>query len=98
MKHEIHRVTGFEKAAPFMLRVQFEDGTSQLIDFRPVLAGEMYGPLANPHLFDSVKLDEEAHTLLWANGTDFDPAILHDWPVRGPELVRLAQSWVAVAT
>src|SRR5712691_11653778 len=98
MQHEIHRVTGFEKVAPFTLRVRCGDGSSQQIDFRPVPAGEMYGPLADPLVFDSVALDEEAHTLLWANGADFDPAILHDWPVRGPELARLAQSWAAVTT
>ena len=38
MSHEIHRVTDVETIAPFTLRVEFEDGTSQVIDFRPVLA------------------------------------------------------------
>jgi len=35
MTHEIHAVTGFEKVAPFTLRVHFEDGTAQTIDFPP---------------------------------------------------------------
>ena len=39
MDHEIHRVVSFEKVAPFTLRVDFEDGISQVIDFRPVLKG-----------------------------------------------------------
>ena len=97
MTHEIHRVTGFEKIAPFTLRVTFENGTSQVIDFRPVLRGELYGRLQDPAFFDQVGLDPEAHTLVWPNGADFDPAILHNWPEEGPELEALAQSWAVPA-
>ena len=96
MLHEIHRVTGFEKVAPFTLRVEFDDRTSQLIDFRPVLAGELYSPLSDARLFDAVRLDKEAHTLVWPNGADFDPAILHNWPEAGPALAALARSWTSV--
>ena len=39
MDHEIHRVVSFEKVAAFTLRVGFDDGVSQVIDFRPVLKG-----------------------------------------------------------
>jgi hypothetical protein len=39
MAHEIYRVNGLQKLAPFTLSVQFNDGTSQTIDFRPVLEG-----------------------------------------------------------
>ncbi len=95
--HEVHRVTGFEKVAPFTLSVHFEDGTRQVIDFRPILAGEIYGPLADPVVFDRVVLDREAQTLVWPNGADFDPAMLHDWPEAGRELAALAQGWLSVA-
>lgn len=73
MSHEIHRVTNVETVAPFTLRVAFEDGTSQVIDFRPVLHGELYGPLQDQAFFDKVRIDPEAHTLVWPNGADFDP-------------------------
>lgn len=96
MSHEIHSVTGFETVAPFTLRVRFEDGSAQVIDFRPVLVGEMFGPLADARLFEQVRLDAEARTLVWPNGADFDPATLHDWPVEGPRLASLAQSWTSV--
>lgn len=46
MKHEIHRATEFSKVRDFTLRVEFADGTQQVIDFRPVLVGEIFGPLA----------------------------------------------------
>ncbi len=96
MAHEIHSVTGFEKVAPFTLRVHFEDGTVQAINFRPVLAGEVFGPLADARVFDQMRLDEEAQTLIWPNGADFDPATLHAWPEEGPRLAALAQYWASV--
>jgi hypothetical protein len=95
MAHEIHRVVSFQKVAPFTLRVQFEDGTSQTIDFRPVLQGELYGPLQEPTLFDQVRIDPEVHTLVWPNGADFDPAILHNWSESGPALKALVEQWVS---
>jgi hypothetical protein len=42
-------------------------------------------------------LDEEAHTLVWPNGADFDPAILQIWPTAGQEIAALARSWEQVA-
>ena len=93
MAHEIYRVFSFEKIAPFTLRIQFDDGTSQTIDFRPVLKGELYGPLQDSTLFDRVRIDPEVHTLVWPNGADFDPAILHNWPESGTALKALAARW-----
>lgn len=98
MSHEIHRVIDVEAVAPFTLRVAFGDGTSQEIDFRPVLQGELYGPLRDQSVFDKVRIDPEAHTLVWPNGADFDPAILHNWPEAGLELEKLAKSWVVSTT
>ena len=95
MSHEIHRVVTFEHVAPFTLRVVFDDGVAQVIDFNPVLEGELYGPLRNPSLFNQVRVDPEAHTLVWPNGADFDPATLHNWPEVGPAMKLLAEKWSA---
>jgi len=97
MAHAIHQVVSFERVAPYTLRVSFEDGTKQVIDFRPVLVGELYGPLNDGAIFDQVRIDEEVHTLVWPNGADFDPALLHDWPDTGQQLAELARSWTAVS-
>lgn len=93
MVHEIHKVTGFEKVGAYTLRIAFEDGTEQVIDFRPVLRGELFGDLIDEALFDQVRLDASINTLVWPNGADFDPAILHDWPQYGSEMARLANTW-----
>ena len=42
MKHPINKVRSVKVVAPFTLRVGFDDATEQTIDFRPVLAGELY--------------------------------------------------------
>ena len=93
MIHPIYRVQSFEIVAPYTLRVQFDDGIWQTINFEPVLAGELYGPLRDLPLFNQVRIDPEVRTLVWPNGADFDPATLHDWPEDGPALIRRAQAW-----
>lgn len=95
MSHEIHRVVSFEHVAPFTLRVSFDDCTAQVIDFSPILEGDLYAPLRDPSLFTQVRLDPEAHTLVWPNGADFDPATLHNWPEAGPAMKRLAKKWAS---
>lgn len=93
MEHPVYRVTAFEIIGPFVLRVRFDDDTQQQIDLRPVLHGELYGPLRDARMFERVTIDAEVHTLVWPNGADFDPATLHDWPVTGPRMVELARRW-----
>ena len=96
MSHPIYRVVGFEIAGPYTLQVEFDDGEKQVIDFRPVLVGELYGPLQDEGLFNQVEIDPEAHTLVWPNGADFDPATLHDWPKYVDEMKRMAKDWALV--
>jgi len=93
MEHLLYRVTAFEIIAPYAVRVTFDDGTAQAIDFQPMLAGQIYGPLRDLALFRQVKLDPEVHTLVWPNGADFDPATLHDWPEHLAGLKALARRW-----
>lgn len=81
MQHELYEVTSFKIVGPFKLYIEFDDGTSQEIDFEPVLRGKLYGPLRDRSLFRQVTLDPEAHTLVWPNGADFDPETLRNWPL-----------------
>lgn len=79
MEHKIYRVISFKPVRPFTLQISFDDGSTKTIDFRPVLTGEIYGPLQDEKFFNQVEIDPEVHTLVWPNGADFDPATLHDW-------------------
>jgi len=93
MEHKIYHVVSFEPVRSFTLQVTFDDGTKQTIDFRPILAGEIYSPLLDEKLFNQVEIDPEVHTLVWPNGADFDPATLHDWPEYLTELMKMAKRW-----
>lgn len=75
---EIIRVTEVNSLGDFVLRLRFNDGTERVIDFEDQLWGEVFEPLKeNPELFRAVKLDEELGTIVWPNGADMDPDVLH---------------------
>ena len=93
MNHPIYRVESFEVIGAYTLKVRFDDNTEQIIDFQPVLAGQMYGPLQELSLFNQVRVDPEVKTLVWPNGADFDPATLHDWPEQIEALKESVQHW-----
>lgn len=97
MNHGIYRVKAFRIVGPYKLRVDFDDGESQTIDFSSVLEGELYGPLRDRDLFEQVRIDPEIHTLVWPNGADFDPATLHDWPEVAAEFEAMARRWAQAA-
>jgi hypothetical protein len=60
VSHPIYRVRAFEIVGPYVLCVVFDDGTARTIDFEPILAGEVFGPLRDPTLFRQVRLDPES--------------------------------------
>jgi hypothetical protein len=93
MQHLVVKVTGFEIIGDYMLRVRFDDGTEQSINFLPVLGGTLFRPLRDKKLFGQVRIDPECHALVWPNGADFDPATLHDWPRYATALAAQAKSW-----
>ncbi len=93
MNHPIYRITSFEHAGPFSLRLHFNDGLARTIDFEPILEGELYGPLRDAAMFAKVTLDPEIHTVVWPCGADFDPATLHDWPEHEAAFRAAAERW-----
>ena len=97
MYHKLYRVTNFEIVGNHTIWVEFDDGTEQVIDFEPILYGEMWGPLRDLALFNQVKLDPVAHTLTWPNGADFDSETLRNWLKYKDELAARVQEWARVA-
>ena len=73
--------------------MKFDDGVTRVIDFKPVLIGELYGALSDPGLFSQVRVDSEVGTLVWPNGADFDPETLHDWPELADEIAEMVRRW-----
>jgi hypothetical protein len=97
MGHAIHRVEQFEIVGPYTLSLTFDDGSQQRIDFRPVLEGEVFGPLQDVRLFNSVELDATFGTIQWPNGADFDPETLHDWPKYRDDLAAMVRGWATTS-
>ena len=91
MKHRICRVDSVEVLEHHRLGVGFDDGTQEKIDLEPILAGKLYGPLRDLGRFEQVRIDPEVHTVVWPNGTDSDPATLHDWPEHEKAMPALAR-------
>lgn len=89
----LHDIVGFEIVAPYKLKIEFDDQTFQTIDFKPVLAGELYEPLMELGFFNQVRLDPEIRNLVWPNGADFDPSDLHDWPEVAEGFAEKAREW-----
>src|SRR5471030_2778857 len=92
MGYAIHRLEHFEVVGPFTLKLRFADQSGQQVDFRQVLEGEVFGPLQDLEVFNTVELDTTFGTLQWPNGADFDPETLHDWPKYCVELAAMARS------
>lgn len=92
--YKLYDVSGFEIVGAYTLRVIFDDGTEQIIDFEPILLGPIFGPLRNQTLFNQVKLDPELGTLVWPTGADIDPTVLHDWPEHVEAIIKRRKQFV----
>lgn len=96
MNHLIFKVISFKIIAPYTLELTFNDGSNKKINFEKVLHGEVYSPLRELDFFNRVCIDSEISIIVWPNGADFDPAILHDWGKYEDELTERAKNWDVV--
>jgi hypothetical protein len=95
MPHKLYRVVDFAITGRYIVWTKFNDGVERTINFEPVLHGEVFGRLRDLTYFNQVRLDEQARTLVWPNGADFDPETLHNWDEK--EMAELGRRWAAVA-
>ncbi len=93
--YDLHDVTAFEIVSDYTLRVWFDDNTEQIINFEPILHGPLFGPLRDLTIFNQVELDQEIGTLVWPNGADIDPTVLHDWPTHADAIIQRRQKQFA---
>jgi hypothetical protein len=61
----------------YRLRVGFSDGTSRDVDLTGELHGPAFEPLADADYFAQVRVDDALGTVVWPNGADLDPLVLH---------------------
>jgi hypothetical protein len=76
-RKRLPRVISVEVLAPYGLRVGFDDGVVREVDLADDLWGPVFEPLKDPLAFANVCVDEELGTVVWPNGADLDPLVLH---------------------
>ncbi len=84
------RVTSVESLEGHRLRLTFNDGVVTEADFSDDLRGPLGEALRDPDYFRRARVDEEARTVVWPNGLDPDPYVLHgDCPPASPSALRV---------
>jgi hypothetical protein len=71
-------VTSVEVVGGRTVRLGFADGSVRVVDLAPFLWGPALERLATDDvLFAAVAVDPIAGTIVWPNGADLDPDVLH---------------------
>jgi hypothetical protein len=78
----------------YRLRVQFDNGSTKVVDLYPHLNGPICKPLRDITYFRSFRVDPDIDTVVWENGADFAPEFLYEigedvseqLPADGPSL------------
>jgi hypothetical protein len=72
------RIVDVEPLEGFTLRLRFSDDSERVVDLESELWGPVFEPLkADISLFREVRVDPELGTIVWPNGADMDPDVLH---------------------
>ncbi|HTA97628.1 MAG TPA: DUF2442 domain-containing protein [Solirubrobacteraceae bacterium] len=74
---EFVRVTSVDVLGHYKLRLGFSDGSTRDVDLVGELHGPVFEPLTDPDYFAQVRVDDELGTVVWPNGADLDPMVLH---------------------
>ncbi len=74
---EFVSVTSVQVLGHYRLRLGFSDNSSREVDLTGELRGPVFEPLADPDFFARVRVDDELGTVVWPNGADLDPMVLH---------------------
>jgi hypothetical protein len=78
-----------EYLGEYRLRLTFADGLIGEVDLASKFAaavGPIFEPLRDREFFAKVRIDAELGTIVWPNGADLAPDVLHD------QVIPIAQS------
>jgi hypothetical protein len=72
------RISSVEVLGARRVRLIFTDGATRDIDLAPLLWGPVFDEIrADDDVFRTVTVDRELGTIVWPNGADIDPDVLH---------------------
>lgn len=77
-------VRAVEYLGEYRLRLTFADGLVGEVDLAPKFdghVGPMFEPLRDRAFFAKVDVDAELGTIIWPNGADLAPDVLHEQAV-----------------
>lgn len=61
-----------------VVRLRFSDGVERAVDLAPFLWGPVFERIAGDDAeFRRVRVDPQLGTIVWPNGADLDPYVLH---------------------
>ena len=74
------RITGARVRTPYIVELQFTDGTQGVVDLGRWILGArgVFAALQDPAFFEQLTVDREAGTIVWPNGADLDPDVLYE--------------------
>lgn len=73
----MHEVRSAYPVGDRYLILEFETREYRVINMRPFLEGPVFEPLKDPAFFRLVRVDPDAGTVVWPNGTDICPDVLY---------------------
>lgn len=91
MPEQCATVTDVRVIDGYQVELTFSDGVRGVVDLtnRIIGRGGVFAPLEKQEYFRQVAVDREQGTIVWPNGADFCPNLLHAWatglPVVLPE-------------
>lgn len=72
-------ITHVEVLHDQVVRLRFADRVEKTIDLGPYLHGPVFAEIrSDPTVFESVKVDRDAGTIVWPNGADLAPDVLYE--------------------
>ena len=71
------RVTDVQPLDSRRLRLTFSDGLVRDVDCSFLMHGTLGQPLNDPDYVKQARVDEDARTVVWPNGLDPSPEVLH---------------------
>lgn len=74
----MNKIVGFHFASDYQLLLEFNDGTTKMINFEPLIGKGISKPLVDVEFFKKVAIDNGGG-LEWPNGMDFCPNYLRDY-------------------
>ena len=73
-----YNIKSFEVIKDFVIKIYYEDGKTQTIDFKKINYDPWWKELEDPTYFRKVAINE-IDNLSWPNGQDFLPEHLYYW-------------------